>query len=360
MDEVRPTPIVEDIEGTRLKLQKWLEEKLETDGPVSIASLNIPEGSGMSNVTLLLDAEYQKDGKSHSVGCVGRLQPEIAKPVFPSYDLSVQYRAMETVGQHFEGVPVPELMGLETDTSILGTGFYLMKKIDGRVPSDMPPYNMDGWYMNDVDEATQAAIWNSGVDVMASFHKQAVTKLELFDFIDQPAAGETPLQAQLRYWQNYADWAMEGETHIICQRALDWLNANQPKDEVYGVSWGDSRVGNMMFDPKGTAVRAVIDWEMITFANPAQDIAWWNMLDKFFGECLGFPRLPGLPPYQDTIDRWGAATGISVADYDYYEVFAATRYALILSRISLATGQTADIQENLATGLLTSFMDRIC
>ena len=98
MDNERPTPLLEDPEGTRKKLESWLSQ--HRGHSVTIPALNIPEATGMSNVTLLFDVEWQEHGATHSEPCVGRLQPEIERPVFPSYDLSLQYEVMASIGKH--------------------------------------------------------------------------------------------------------------------------------------------------------------------------------------------------------------------------------------------------------------------
>ena len=359
MEEQRPTPLVEDIDGTRKKLEAWFTARLNSDGPVSIGELKIPEATGMSNVTLLFDICYQKDGVEHTEACVGRLQPEIEKPVFPEYDLSIQYRAMDIVGQKTD-VPAPGLLGLELDTSVLGTGFYIMKKTDGRVPPDMPPYNMDGWMVNDIGPAERENMWNAAIDTMASLHRQCRDYKGMgFDFLEHPELGDNPLQQQLAYWENYGQWALEGQAHSSCDPALAWLKANQPKQEDFGLCWGDSRFGNMLFSEDCQRVTAVLDWEMMTLGNPVQDLAWWNYLDYFFADGLGMPRLEGLPSYEDTIARWEKASGFSAEHYRYYWVFAGLRYGLILSRIMIAQGQTDQIQENFATTVLAKVMEEL-
>jgi hypothetical protein len=71
------------------------------------------------------------------------------------------------------------------------------------------------------------------------------------------------------------------------------------------------------------------------------------------------PRLAGLPSYEQTVDRWERASGLSAADYDYYWLFAGMRYGLILSRIMLATGQESEIQGNFACQLLDRYLQRL-
>ncbi|PLW84455.1 hypothetical protein CWI75_01975 [Kineobactrum sediminis] len=149
----------------------------------------------MSNVTLLFTLHWQEQGIAREEACVGRLQPDIARPVFPSYDLAPQYRVMEALKQH-SAIPVPPLLGLETDTSLLGVQFYIMGHIAGRIPADMPPYNMDGWMLQETSEDQRAALWRAAVTTMASFHQLDHHALGL-PHLD---TGElTPLQAQLAY-----------------------------------------------------------------------------------------------------------------------------------------------------------------
>ena len=353
MENERPTPLLEDSEKTRVKLEDWLSSR--RGKAVRIAELNIPEATGMSNVTLLFDIEWEEDGETRREACVGRLQPEIERPVFPTYDLSLQYEVMETLGRQSD-IPVPELRGLETDPSLLGVQFYIMKHTEGRIPTDMPPYNMDGWMMHETTEQQRVNLWQAAVDTMGRFHRLDYRALG-FEKLQQ--AGKTPLQQQLDYWWDYLDWAMEGQEHTIGRAALEWLSANQPTDEPTVLCWGDSRLGNIIFNSDLDGIAAVLDWEMAVLGNPVQDLAWFNYIESTFAEGLGMPRLPGLPSYEDTISRWEQASGYSADNYDYYLVFAGMRYGLILSRIMLATGQDSEVQGNFACQLLQKTLDRV-
>ncbi len=353
MDSTRPTPLIDDIDGTRRKLESWISAR--QGQKVSIPELTIPEATGMSNVTLLFDLTWEEDGQHHSESVVARLQPAIDRPVFPDYDLSLQYEVMDVIGRNSD-IPVPELLGLETDKSVLGVQFYLMKRTEGRIPTDMPPYNMDGWMMHESSIAQRQNLWQSAVDTLGRFHRLDYQKL---GFAKLHEVGKTPLQQQLTYWQSYLDWALEGAGHTICQQSLDWLQANQPADEPTVLCWGDARLGNIIFTPSLDGIAAVLDWEMAVLGNPVQDLAWFNYLDATFAEGLGMPRLEGLPTYEKTIAQWEEASGFSTRDYNYYLIFAGMRYGLILSRIMLATGQDSEVQTNFACQLLQKHMDRM-
>jgi aminoglycoside phosphotransferase (APT) family kinase protein len=355
VNEDRPTPLVEDLEGTRTKLAQWFSARKGV--ATGVSELHIPEATGMSNVTLLFDIEWEDEHGAHIEACVGRLVPEIAKPVFPAYDLSLQYRVMETLSEKTD-IPAPDMRGLELDSKVLGVPFYIMKKTEGRIPTDMPPYNMDGWMVHDTSLQQRENLWNAGLDTMARFHQLDYQALG-FGFMDQAELGDTPLRQQLQYWRNYHDWAMEGRRHEIGEAALLWLEQNQPQNELTRLCWGDSRLANIIFTEDCSAVAAVLDWEMAVLGNPVQDLAWYCYIDNSFAEGLGIPRLEGLPSYEESVQRWHAATGYPVDDFDYYMVFAGMRYGLILARIMLATGQESEIQGNFACQLLAKTLDRV-
>ena len=355
MEDKRPTPLVEDLEGTRHKLGQWFSRRQGVE--VSVSELNIPEATGMSNVTLMFETRWRDNGKTRTEDCVGRLQPEIERPVFPAYDLSLQYRIMQTLSEMTD-IPAPSMRGLEMDASILGVPFYIMKKTEGRIPTDMPPYNMDGWMMHETTMEQRRSLWNAGLDTMARFHKLNHEALG-FEAMNRPESGDTPLQQQLQYWRNYLDWAMEGRGHVICEKALQWLQANQPKNEMTRLCWGDSRIGNIIFSEDCTQVEALLDWEMAVLGNPVQDLSWYCYIDSTFADGLGMPRLEGLPSYEETVERWSRATGYASDDFDYYRVFAGMRYGLILSRIMVAQSQEDEVQGNFAVMLLDSTLNAV-
>jgi len=354
VDNARPTPLLEDAEGTRQKLQDWLSN--HRGHAVSIPEINIPESTGMSNVTLLFDIEWDEAGGTQRESVVARLQPDTDKTVFPEYDLSLQYEVMDVVGRKSD-IPVPQLRGLETNKELLGVQFYLMKHTEGLIPTDMPPYNMDGWMMHETSLEQRAQLWSAAVDTMARFHRLDYKALG-FEKLHIPE--KTPLQQQLDYWQSYYDWALDGDTHTICENALNWLNANQPANEPTALCWGDARLGNIIFTKSLDQVAAVLDWEMAVLGNPLQDIAWFNYMDATFAEGLGMPRLEGLPPYEESLEQWEQTSGFTGEDYNYYIIFAAMRYGIILSRIMWASGQESEVQRNFAAQLLERKMQELC
>ena len=96
--------------------------------------------------------------------------------------------------------------------------------------------------------------------------------------------------------------------------------------------WGDSRIGNILFDETGK-VQAVLDWEMVSIGDPIADLAWFLLLDRHHSDACDVPRLPGFPSREETIARWEAKTGYDAGDLEWWELLGAVRYAAILTRV---------------------------
>ena len=152
-------------------------------------------------------------------------------------------------------------------------------------------------------------------------------------FVDTQAEGSTPLERQLRYYENYLAWATRTLRNRLAEEGLAWLREHRPTGtEPVGFCWGDARIGNMIFRD-GRCV-AVLDWEMATLGNPEQDLAWALFLDRHHSEGVGVPRLPGFPDRDATVSRYEARTGRPVRHLRYYEIFAAFRFSVIMMRVA--------------------------
>jgi len=325
-----PAPIGRDAARTRSQLEEWFRAREPDAARVSLEILGGPSETGFSSDTLMFDLVVEKAaGGRERRPLVVRLEPANPFPIFPEYDLGLQFHMMRTL-EH-EAVPVPRMIAIETDPAPLGSPFYVMERLEGRVPTDTPPYHAEGW-IAELDAAVRAAPWFSALDAMAEVHKLDVEDAR-YDFVARPAAGQTPLQAQLAYWGHYLDWGMERTTYPLLDRALAWLEANQPDGEPTRLCWGDARISNQMFE--GTRCIAVIDWEMAFRGNPEADLAWFVTLDRCFTEGIGIERLAGMPDRDTTIARWEERVGRPAASFAYYECFALFRFSAIMARVML-------------------------
>ncbi|MGH9060322.1 MAG: phosphotransferase family protein, partial [Acidimicrobiales bacterium] len=139
----RPRTSTRDFHTLHDGLEAWLGAR---SPGARISDLTIPESTGMSSETVVFDV-HAPDGPP--VPCVARMAPDQqAVPVFPSYDLPAQARAMELVGCHTD-VPVPPVLWREESPEPLGSPFFVMARIDGVVPPDLPPYTFGGNWLSD-------------------------------------------------------------------------------------------------------------------------------------------------------------------------------------------------------------------
>ncbi len=348
-----PQPKGRDLQETRAQLLEWLSGKLPQAEKLRAEDLRGPTDTGFSSDTLMFDLVYDERGESVRRGMVIRLEPVSDFGVFPEYDVALQYRMMKSLAH--TKVPAPRMLWLEEDRAPLGAPFYVMEKVDGRVPSDNPPYHSEGW-IYELEPADREKLWTSGLDAMAEVHKLDPRTRE-FAFLPQPRADVTPIQAQLDYWERYLEWGMDRSRYDLLNKGFEWLRTYQPSDEPVGLCWGDARISNQIF--RGCEVVAVIDWEMVFIGNPVADLAWYITMDRVFTEGIGLERLPGLPDKKATIARWEERVGRPAHHYPYYEVFAAWRYAAIMARLFLQmkyleiVPQDAQVDvENLSTPVL--------
>jgi len=110
---------------------------------------------------------------------------------------------------------------------LLGSAFYVMDQLDGRVPTDNPPYHADGWLKTEASPDERAQIWWGGIESLAAIHRLDYQKLG-FDFVDRPELGDDGLQQGLAYYARYYEWAARGVAHPTAEAAYEWLVKNAP------------------------------------------------------------------------------------------------------------------------------------
>ena len=253
----------------------------------------------------------------------------------------------------------PRVLWLEEDRGAVGAPFFVMERSDGRVPSDSTHYHTSGWIC-ELSRQDRARLWMSGLDAMAEVHRLD-WQAPAFSFLERPAAGQTPLDAQLQYWDDYIGWGMERSRYPLLVRTLAWLREHRPAQEPTGICWGDARISNQIFS-ECEAV-AVIDWEMVFLGNPVADLAWFMLIDRCFTEGIGVERLPGMPAREATIARWEERVGRPAEHIAYYELFAGFRFAVIMARVFLQLKHYGLVPEdgradvsNMATNVLEVVM----
>lgn len=322
-----PVPDQRDRELTRATLQDWLRGKLPAARNVEVSGVQVPASNGFSAETLMFDATWQEPGGgSRKDRLVAKVAPT-GFQIFPEPRFAEQFRLLQILAG--TTIPVPAVHWHEPDPGVLGAPFYVMTRVDGDVPTDMPPYHTGGW-LTEVSPAERERIWWAGVGVLTQVHELDVGTLGL-EFVDQAGFGPTGLRQRLAYYEHYLNWAYEGSVPVA-QAALRWLQEHRPAETRPPVLlWGDSRIGNIIFS--GGQAAAVLDWEMATLGQPEEDLAWFLLLDRHHSEGVGVQRLPGFPDAASTIARYEQLSGRSLTDMDYYEVLSAMKFAVVMARI---------------------------
>lgn len=332
-----------DLPGMQSRLTTWLQSKMPQAQNLSISPLE-RAGGGLSNETYFFNLNWQEAGQSSMEKMVLRWQPKDF-PVFPDYDLGKQFRVMECLQN--TDVPVPKVRWLEKNEGILDSPFYIMDKIEGSIPCEVPPYHSFGIFYDATPEQ-RAKMWWGSLEATTKVHKVDWKSAGL-SFLGVPTGGTDPVDKQLGYWEHYFNWIKEEpeESHPTLQAALDWLKENRYAPEYMTLCWGDARMPNTIYGPD-FEVQGVLDWEMAYLGDPESDLGWYFFLDWQYSDGYGIPRLEGTPEREETVQRYEELTGLKVRNLFYNDVLAAFRFGVIMAKIAKnmkATGVPAPTED---------------
>ena len=330
------TTSTRNLDDTAPRLCEWLARVLPEGADPQIVSLHRPESNGLSSETILVDATWLEDGTRTEHPLVIRVAPDPGNmPVFPTYDMESQFEILRILGDRGT-VPVPKVYWSEPDPGPLGGAFFVMGRIEGRVPPDVMPYNFGDSWVFDAGPEERRQLQDASIALLADLHAIEQPH-EVFPFLVSDLPGETPLRQHFAGQLDYYEWHKQtGPASPLVDRAIAWLQDNWPADEGETVlSWGDSRIGNVMYD--GFTPVAVLDWEMAGLAPREVDLAWMFYLHRFFEEIAHVYGLPGLPDmfrFDDVVETYTRLTGHEPRDMEWYLVYTALRYAVVSLRTS--------------------------
>ncbi|HEY0627458.1 MAG TPA: phosphotransferase [Allosphingosinicella sp.] len=247
-----------------------------------------------------------------------------------------EYRVIEALGRH--GFPVAEALGLCMDEEVIGTAFYVMEMVEGRI----------FW------EPTFPEV--SREELLGYFDAMNTTIAQLH-MIDPQAAGlgdygkpGNYFQRQIGRWSKQYLGDVEAGRVGSMDRLVEWLPANLPPDEPQPrIIHGDFRCDNMIFDAREPRVIAVLDWELSTLGHPLADFSYHLMMYRMpAGMSLGLGGLDlaalNIPAEADYVAAYCRRTGREgIPDLDFYIAFNMFRLAAILHGIKgrLARGTAA-------------------
>jgi len=272
---------------------------------------------GQSNPTFLLTTDRGR--------YVLRRKPQ-GQLLKSAHAVEREYRVMAALAD--TPVPVPRMHHLCEDQEVIGSTFFVMDFLEGRIfwEARLP----------DSDKAERTAIYDAMNETLAALHDVDPAKVGLADF-GRPGSY---YERQIARWgQQYR--ASETETIPAMDALMAWLAGNQPADDgQVSLVHGDFRHDNMIFAPDTPRILAVLDWELSTLGHPYADLAYqcmqWRLPSEGAFRGMGdVDRVAlGLPTEEDYVARYCERRGIAgIENWSFYVAFAFFRLAAILQGV---------------------------
>lgn len=289
-------------------LARWMEANVEGyAGPLEVRQFK----GGQSNPTYQLVTPNKK--------YVMRRKPP-GKLLPSAHAVDREYKVISALWP--TGFPVARSYGLCTDDSVIGTMFYIMDMVEGRILWDqsLPPYS----------PAERRAIYMAKLKTLADLHNTDYQAVGLGDF-GKP--GNYMGRQVDRWTKQYR--ASETVKLEDMERLIEWLPQSVPAQERTSVVHGDYRLDNMVLHPTESRVIAVLDWELSTLGDPMADFTYLLMNWKN-GAVAQIPDLQahGIPSVEEYVEEYCRLTGrSSLPDVNWFFAYNSFRLAGILQGI---------------------------
>lgn len=315
------------------RLERWMNaEVAEFEGPLSVVQFK----GGQSNPTYRLDTP----GRSY---VLRRKPPGTLLPGAHAVDR--EYRVISAL--YAQGFPVARPFGLCTDSDVIGTEFYVMEMVDGRIFWE-PAFP-------EVPLLERGACFDAMNATIAALHSLDPDAIGLGDY-GKPG---NYFERQIGRWsKQYLGDAEAGRVPSM-DRLVDWLPANIPSGgEAPRIIHGDFRCDNMIFHASEPKVIAVLDWELSTLGHPLADFAYHLMMYRMpAGITAGLAgadlRALNIPSEEEYVAAYCRRTGRDgIPHLDFYVAFNMFRLAAIIhgikGRIVRGTASSAHAEKTAA------------
>lgn len=225
---------------------------------------------------------------------------------------------------------VPNMLGYCEDTSLIGTDFYVMERVEGIIPRKNMPRDLE------LSEAQVRTLCTNMLDQLIALHKVNYIEAGL----DAIGKGEGYIDRQVSGWnQRYSKaktWNVPSGKKI-----MQWLEDNKPQQEMLCVTHNDFRFDNLVLNAEDpTEILAVLDWELATIGDPLVEIgnllAYWVQADddKVAKATRRQPtHLKGMLSREEVIDYYCEKMGLGKIDMTFYQVFGLFRLSVIAQQI---------------------------
>ncbi len=291
------------------RLKAYLKDHIDVADDFAVRQFS----GGQSNPTFLITSAGRK--------YVMRKKPP-GVLLKSAHQVDREYRIMKALGQ--TDVPVPTMRALCQDESVVGTDFYVMDFLEGRIFRNPELPEVSG-------AAERAKIYDDMNAVMAKLHKVDHEAVGLGDF-GKPG---NYFDRQISRWITQYRGAQTEEIQAM-EDLIAWMPSHIPADDSVSIAHGDYRLENTIFHPTEPRIIAVLDWELSTIGHPLADLGY---------NCMGYrllnPRQGGLtnvdfatsgiPDEESYVRAYCERTGRAypIEDWDFYVAFALFRLASI-------------------------------
>lgn len=297
------------------RIRDFLEARGLGSGPVSAERI----GEGQSNVTFRV--------RRGAADLVLRRGP---KPPLPksTHDMLREATILQALGQ--TGVPVPQVVAVCVDPSLLGVPFYVMPYVEGEILTGEEP---DGWGTPEVRRALSEQL----VDTLVALHAVPID--------EEPLAGigrpDGYLERQVRRFGGLWEANTRREVPLVAELG-DWLAGRVPRSQRFSVVHGDYRLGNLMFSRAGGGLPRtvlVLDWEMATLGDPLADLGYLMATSAEAGapgsvmQLSPVTSLPGYLTRAELAERYARSTGLDLSGIGWYQVLALWKAAIFCEAI---------------------------
>lgn len=237
-----------------------------------------------------------------------------------------EFRVMKSLAG--AGFPVPRVEALCEDDAVIGTAFYVMDFVDGRILWDPA--------LPDLPREERGAIYDAMCDALAQLHGVDIAAAGLADF-GRPGSY---FDRQLQRWTEQYRAAETGRVEDM-ERLIPWLAAHVPADDGrVALVHGDWRIDNMIFDRASPRLLAVLDWELSTLGHPFADLAYQCMQWRLphagaFSGLGGVDRAAqGLPTEEEYVASYCRRAGLdAVPGWEFLIAFSFFRLASIIQGV---------------------------
>ncbi len=311
---MEPNNLVEVRNNHKLeldKLNKWFYKYIPSYGNITEVKQFV---GGQSNPTFVIFFENEES-------LILRKKPP-GKLLPSAHAIEREYKVQKALEK--SKVPCPKMFQICEDSKIIGTPFYIMSMVQGRVFESI---------LDIKDKFGRKTYYFELVRMLAKLHNIDFNLIDLSDF----GKKGNYVARQIARWQK--QWHLSKQRELPeMQKIIDWLNNNIPEYDETTIVHGDYRIGNTICYNDKYAVRAVLDWELSTLGHPFADLGYFLYAHSIpYGERHGLKgadlKALNIPSVKELVNEYCKVRNIKTFDPTYYIVLSLFRTISILEGV---------------------------